>query len=119
MRKFTNLKVWERSHQLVLTVYRLTASFPAQETFGLTAQLRRAVVSVPANIAEGAKRRSQRDFAHFLNIAEGSMSEVEYLLLLSRELGYSPAKNVAPALAEVSEVLKMLASLRRTVERSK
>lgn len=119
MRKYTELKVWDRSHQLVLTIYRLTASFPQAELFGLTSQLRRASVSVPANIAEGAKRKSQKDFAHFLNVAEGSLSEVEYLLGLSRELGYLNEPDVAPVLAEASAVLKMLASLRRTVERSK
>jgi four helix bundle protein len=119
MRKFTELKVWERSHKLVLTIYRLTAHFPQAEVFGLTSQLRRACVSVPANIAEGAKRRSQKDFAHFLNIAEGSLSEVEYLLGLSRDLGYMSEVGVTQVLTEASEVLKMLASLRRTVERSK
>lgn len=119
MRRFTELKVWERSHQLVLTIYRLTAHFPQAEVFGLTSQLRRACVSVPANVAEGAKRRSQKDFAHFLNIAEGPLSEVEYLVGLSRDLGHVSEVGIAQVLTEVSEVLKMLASLRRTVERSK
>ncbi|HVN75731.1 MAG TPA: four helix bundle protein [Thermoanaerobaculaceae bacterium] len=119
MRRFTELKVWERSHQLVLKVCQLTAGFPRSEVFGLTSQLRRASVSVPANIAEGAKRRSQRDFAHFINVAEGSLSEVEYLLALSRDLGYVSAADVEQTLGETTQVLRMLASLRRAVERSK
>jgi len=73
---------------MVLEVYRLTSAFPPPERFGLVMQLRRAAVSVPTNIAEGSKRSSAAEYAHFLNIAEGSLVETEYLLLLSRDLGY-------------------------------
>ena len=82
MQHFTRLEVWKRGHALVLAVYRLTDAFPKEERFGLTAQLRRAAASVPTNIAEGAKRRTNTEFARFLNIAEGSLSEVEYLFML-------------------------------------
>src|SRR5260370_4813766 len=72
MKHYSKLRVWERSHRLVLELYRATQGFPVAERYGLTSQLRRAAVSVPTNIAEGSKRTSHKDFAHFLNIAEGS-----------------------------------------------
>ncbi len=77
MQRFTELRVWQRSHALVLNVYRLTESFPQQERYGLTAQLRRAALSVPTNIAEGSKRLTSLEYARFLNIAEGSLAETE------------------------------------------
>lgn len=87
MQRFTDLKVWRRGHSLVLGIYRATATFPAEERFGLVSQLRRAAVSVPANIAEGSQRDSPADYARFLNIAQGSLAEVQYLLLFARDLG--------------------------------
>src|ERR1700745_93446 len=97
MQHFTNLVVWQRSHALVLDLYRLSAAFPAEERFGLISQLRRAAASVPTNIAEGAKRKSQRDYAPFLNLAEASLAEVESLILLSRDLDYlTPAQAETP-----------------------
>ena len=119
MRKFTDLQVWERSHRLVLEVYRLSRHFPIAERFGLTAQLRRAAMSVPANIAEGAKRESQRDFAHFLNIAEGSLAETQYLMVLGRDLGYANPVDLERLLEEVEQIMRMLASLRKKVARPK
>ncbi len=83
--RFTELKVWQRSHALFLDLYKLTAKFPGDERFGLTSQLRRAAMSVPTNIAEGSKRQSNVEYARFLNIAEGSLAETEYLVLLSRD----------------------------------
>ena len=79
LQHFSELRVWKTAHALVLEVYRLTADFPAGEKFGVTSQLRRAAISVPANIAEGSKRRIGADYARFLNVAEGSAAEVEYL----------------------------------------
>ena len=116
MQRFTELKVWQRSHAAVLEIYRLTLRFPASERYGITSQLRRAAVSVPTNIAEGAKRSSRRDYAHFLNIAEGSLAETEYLVLLSRDLRYLPAAEAEPLSAELTEIMRMVAGLRRKVE---
>lgn len=118
MQPYTELKVWQRSHALVLQVYRLSATFPHEERFGLTSQIRRAATSAPTNIAEGSKRRSNHDFAHFLNIAEGSLAETDYLLLLARDLGYAGEDKVAPMRAETDEILRMLYSLRVKVENS-
>jgi four helix bundle protein len=88
MRSFRDLKVWLKGHESTLSVYRLTKSFPREEAYGLTSQLRRAAASIPANIAEGCVRGSGPDFRRFLQIALGSASEVEYHILLSHELGY-------------------------------
>jgi four helix bundle protein len=88
MRDFKELKVWEKAHEWVLEVYRITGSFPSEERFTLVAQLRRSAASVPANIAEGCGRDSQRELARFLTIASGSACESEYRLLLARDLGY-------------------------------
>lgn len=115
MQKFTDLKVWKRSHMLVLDVYRFTKTFPIDERFNLTSQLRRAVLSVPTNIAEGSKRTSAQEYSRFLNYAEGSLSETEYLLIVSRDLGYLEAKHCEPLLNEVSEIARMLYALRTKV----
>jgi|SRR6266852_1146974 len=115
MQRFTDLKVWQRSHALVLHVYRLTKSFPSDERYGLTSQLRRAVLSVPTNIAEGSKRHTNPEYARFLNIAEGSLAETEYLLMVSRDLGYLSAATTTPALAEAEEIARMLNGLRNKV----
>jgi len=116
MQRFTELKVWQRSHALVLQVYRLTERFPGEERFGLVSQLRRAMVSVPTNIVEGSKRQHANDFARFLNMAESSLAEVEYLLLVSRDLGYLAGDATEPMLAEIWEVARMLHGLRAKVE---
>jgi len=113
---FRELKVWQRSHALAVDVYRLSAAFPPRERFGLTVQLRRAAVSVPTNIAEGSKRLRKQDYARFLNIAEGSIAETEYLLLLSAELGFLSNKHAERLGAEAAEIARMLNSLRRRVE---
>lgn len=111
MRSFRKLTVWQRAHELALTVYRLTDEFPGTERFELAAQMRRSAVSVPSNIAEGAGRGGQRDYARFLKIAAGSVSELDYQLLLSKDLGYIPPKIHGELSAEVSEIRRMLASL--------
>ena len=116
MQRYSELKVWERSHKAVLAVYRLSERFPRHEQFGLTSQLRRAAVSVPANIAEGSKRRTRQDYARFLNLAEGSASEAEYLLVLSRDLGYAAGDAVGSLVQEMEEISRMLHTPRMRVE---
>lgn len=110
MRDFHQVKVWAKAHQLVLNVYRATQRFPSEERFGLTVQLRRAAVSVPSNIAEGCGRSGARELAHFMNIAAGSISEVEYQLILARDLGYVPEDSYNQLNEQVNEVKRMLNS---------
>lgn len=87
MQWFTELRIWQRSHARALDVYRITATFPETERFGIISQVRRAAVSIASNIAEGAKRQSRREYVRFLNVAEGSLAETESLLRLSHDLG--------------------------------
>ena len=88
---FRKLLVWQRAHQLVMMIYKISESFPRSEMFGLTSQIRRAAVSVPANIVEGYAAGGKGQFARFLNIAQGSLAEVEYYLLLSQDMKYLPS----------------------------
>jgi four helix bundle protein len=117
VQRFTNLLVWRRSHSLVLEIYKVTSTFPGDERFGMVSQLRRAAASVPTNIAEGSKRRSNTEFGRFLNIAEGSLAEAEYLLVLSKDLAFLPAKAAESLLMEVTEIARMLNALRSKVEK--
>jgi len=111
MQNFRNPKVWEKSHNVVLNVYSVTKNFPKEEIFGLTSQIRSCAVSVPSNIAEGCCRGSESDFKRFLQIAIGSASELEYQLLLSKELGYIQKEEYIQIDIKVKEVKKMLAAL--------
>jgi four helix bundle protein len=113
MRAFRNLLVWERAHALTLEIYEATAGFPNEERFGLTSQLRRGASSIPTNLAEGCGRNSRADMARFVDYASGSASEVEYLLLLSCELGYLDEPRRARLAGEVTTIRKMLAGLSR------
>ncbi len=111
MKDFHELKVWQKAHQLTLAVYEATRSFPREELYGLTSQLRRCSSSVPTNLAEGCGRSTDSDFARFCTIAMGSASELEYLLLLARDLKLFKA-NEHLALAEATtEVKRMLSGL--------
>lgn len=85
---FQGLEVWKKSHRRVLRIYNLTRDFPKEEKFGLVSQMRRAAVSIPANLAEGFKKRSQKDKSNFYNIAQGSLEEIRYYLILARDLNY-------------------------------
>ena len=109
LERFEDLVVWQRAHELTLAVYRMTSCFPGEERFGLVSQMRRAAVSVPANIAEGFKKRSRPDKVRFYNISQDSLEELRYYLILSRDLGY--AANVKPAAESVDEVGRMLHGL--------
>ena len=118
MRDFRKLDVWDRSHRLVLDVFRATGSFPKIEQFGLTSQIRRSAISIPSNIAEGAGRRSERDYGRFLAISLGSTNELDYQLQLASELGYLSSAEYAELVVEVSGVRRMLVSLDRTIRDS-
>ncbi len=102
---FEDLLVWQKAHAFVLAVYRLTAAFPQHEQYALTPQLRRAAVSIPANIAEGFCKRIQADKARYLNIAQGSVEECRYYLILTKDLGYSDTTETNNLLQEVSKLL--------------
>jgi four helix bundle protein len=113
MRDFKQLKVWQKAHRLTLAVYENTARFPGDERFGLTIQLRRATVSIPSNIAEGCGRTGDRELAHFLSLAAGSACEVEYQILLARDLAYISTEQHRQLDEQVNEVKRMLYSFRQ------
>lgn len=102
---FQDLRVWEKSHLFVLGIYRLTRSFPDYELFGLISQMRRAAVSIPANIAEGFKRRGKADKVRFFNIAQGSLEETRYYLILAKDLGYAETEESQKEADEVARLL--------------
>jgi len=102
---FTDLIVWQKAHAFVLSTYRLSNSFPQSEVYGLTSQLRRAAVSIPANIAEGFKKRSDIDTARYMNIAQGSLEECRYCLILSNDLGYANTEQLHGQLDEIGKLL--------------
>jgi four helix bundle protein len=104
-RTFQDLLVWQKAHRFVLGVYALTATFPKHETYSLSQQMRRAAVSIPANIAEGFRRRGKADKARFMNIAEGSVEECRYYLILAKDLGYADTHGLTTSLEEVSRLL--------------
>jgi four helix bundle protein len=111
MEDFKDLVVWTKAHRLTLVVYQRTRAFPKEEMFGLTSQLRRASASIGANIAEGCGRRSDAEMKRFLQIARGSASEVEYHLLLAKDLQFLAADEFNDLEAKVLEIQRMLASL--------
>jgi four helix bundle protein len=115
MKDFRDLKVWEKSHQVTLSVYRATRTYPKEEVYGLTSQTRRAAASIPANIAEGCGRGSDADFASFLQMAMGSAGELEYHLLLARDLEILAGAIYTEIIPSVIEVKRMLAALIATV----
>ena len=104
-RTFQDLLVWQKAHQFVLAAYAIIAAFPKQETYGLCLQMRRAAVSIPANIAEGFRRRGKADKARFMNMAEGSIEECRYYLILAKDLGYGDTARITASLEEVSRLL--------------
>ena len=116
MQDFRGLKVWQKAHQLTLAVYRATTSFPKEEMYGLTAQIRRSAASIPSNIAEGCGRNTAGDMARFLQVALGSGSELEYQLLLAHELGFLREKEYSHLSSEATQVKRMLASLIRKLK---
>ncbi|HEY9283720.1 MAG TPA: four helix bundle protein [Pyrinomonadaceae bacterium] len=117
MRPHEKLDVWNRAVEFVVGVYRVTDGFPKEERFGLTSQLRRAAVSVPANIAEGAGRRSNKEFMHFLSNAQGSASEVETELLIAYRLGFLGERSYQSLRASLDDIGRMLTGLSRHLGR--
>lgn len=109
-RSFRDLLVWQKAHGWVLKLYVLTGAFPKHETYGLAAQMRRAAISIPANIAEGFRRRGKADKVRFLNIAEGSLEESRYYLILAQDLGYGKTQELMAHLEEVSRMLSSYSS---------
>ena len=97
--------MWRKAHESVLAVYSFTAAFPKEETYGLALQMRRAAVSVPANIAEGFRRRGKADKARYMNMAEASLEESRYYLILAQDLRYGDASSLTTSLEEVSRLL--------------
>ncbi|HET7603917.1 MAG TPA: four helix bundle protein [Gemmatimonadales bacterium] len=115
MGKFQDLDVWKSSQELAVTTYRLTATFPAQERYGLTAQMRRAAVSVVSNIAEGTGRGTDAQFAAFLRIARGSLHELECQALLASELGFSDSGNMNELVERSHSTGRLLQGLLRSL----
>jgi four helix bundle protein len=112
---FEDLLVWQKAHSFVIAVYHITASFPKHELYGLTSQFRCAAVSIAANIAEGFRKRSDLDKVRFFNIAQGSVEECRYYLILSKDLGYDVSPDANPLLNEVS---KLLGAYSRSIQKS-
>ena len=116
MKDFRELKVWEKAHEMALRAYRLTEGFPKHELFGLASQIRRCSASIPANIAEGCGRLGNTELHRFLQIACGSASELEYHLLLARDLGYLPSEGHLSVQKQLLEMKRMLVALTRKVD---
>ncbi|MEP1307482.1 MAG: four helix bundle protein [Balneola sp.] len=117
MKNFRDLNVWSKSHKVALKVYGLTKSFPKEEIYSLTSQMRRSASSIPTNIAEGCGRGSDSQFGYFLNVALGSASELEYQIILSSDLKLISDENSKEILEELIEVKKMLTKLYKAVSR--
>jgi four helix bundle protein len=115
MRDFRQIKVWEKSHQLTVEIYLLTRAFPREELFGLTSQIRRSCASIPANIAEGCGRGSNKEYAYFLQIAMGSATELDYHILLAKDVGYLNEIIYNKHYNQILEIKRMLASLLQKV----
>lgn len=117
LKNYKELKVWQKAYELCLNVYRKTKGFPKEEMYGLTSQIRRAVVSIPSNIAEGYGRKTTPDYARSLYVAYGSASELETQILLSGDLGYINSADLAQLKEDIGEVERMLKALIKALER--
>ena len=115
VRSYRDLEVWKKSIELAEMVYRLSANFPQDERFGMTNQIRRAAVSVPANIAEGAEREGTKEFLPFLSIASGSLAETETFLILAHRLGMTQESAISPLMEQAGHVGRMVNGLKRSL----
>jgi len=118
-RAHKNLDVWKRSIELSKLIYQVTSYFPSTEQFGLVSQMRRAVVSIPSNLAEGAARSGRKEFLQFINIAQGSLSELDAQVELSKELGFLDQKNYNDILAELKMISRQLFGLAKAIKGKK
>jgi four helix bundle protein len=121
MQDYKELKVWEKAHKFTLSVYEVSKTFPKDELYSLTNQLRRAASSIPANIAEGSGKNTQAEFAHFLTIALGSANESEYFLILSKDLNYLNQNKFSELYNSINEIKAILISLlnkARTIQKT-
>ncbi len=116
MRAFSNLSIWQKSHELSLKIYTVTKSFPKEEMFGLTSQMRRSAASIPTNIAEGCGRSTNPQLKRFLDFSIGSASELEYQIILSKDLSYIPANIFNELNTMVTEVRKMIHAYRSRLD---
>lgn len=117
LKAFTDMDLWQVAHRLSLTIYRMTNQFPKHEIYGLTSQMRRCAVSIPANIAEGWGRRSTKDFLRHLAIANGSIEELRYFLILAKDLKYCSQDDVAEPNSDVDRIGAMIAALERSLRK--
>ncbi|MBN2592411.1 MAG: four helix bundle protein [Sedimentisphaerales bacterium] len=115
VKRFTDLIVWQKAHKFVLAVYRLTSGFPKEEIYGLTSQLRRAAISIAANIVEGFKKTGPADKIRYLNISQGSLEECRYYLILANDLGYG-STNILEE--QIDEVARLLAAYSNAVKKN-
>src|SRR5574341_1279834 len=115
VRSFQDLEVWKKAHALVLEIYKRTDQFPEKERYGIVSQIRRASSSVPTNLAEVGKRGSKKDYAHFVNMAESSLEETKYHLILSRDLGYFKDEVYKVLIEAADEVGRMLHGLKKSL----
>lgn len=116
MHQFKELLIWKKSRFFCTEIYLITSTFPSDEKFGITNQLRRASVSIPSNIAEGSSRNSNKDFARFLEIAIGSAYEIETQLLIASDLGFFKQEKLEPLLLQLEEIIKMTSKFRSTLK---
>ncbi|MFA6080012.1 MAG: four helix bundle protein [Candidatus Gracilibacteria bacterium] len=112
---FQKLTVWKLAFELNKDIYLITKNFPKEEIFGLTSQIRRAAISIPANISEGAGRKTPKDFYHFLSIAQGSCNEVLTMILLAEDIGYIDNETVINLIKKCDEIGKMITGLQKTL----
>lgn len=115
MKDYKKYLVWQKSHQLTLDVYKLSAKYPREETFNLVSQIKRSSSSIPTNIAEGCGRKSDKDFSRFLYISFGSANELEYQMLLSKDLDFISAEDYEKIQLQTEEIKKMLSALIKTL----
>lgn len=116
MQDFTTLKVWQKAHVFTVNLYRLTKSFPDEEKFGLTNQIRRSAVSIESNISEGCGRNGDREFSRFLDIAQGSAYEVKCQIFIARDLDYLEAKKTQILIDKIDEISRMINSLNQKLK---